>query len=982
MTVAAPISTSGNVKLIAGWDGNLTSPAMSASAFNYLTTGPLSAANVELSAPWGVTMAGALTATGNLTIRSPSGSVAAQTFVSTAPITYPVHVAGNTDVTAPIGSVTFADTGNQFNGLTIKAGYSVSVNANSSLVLGDIWAPGGLTMSATSAITQPSGTVDTRNATGLGNGGAVSITGSSVALNSVVADGSYSLFEISYSAGAGGNISVNATAGNLSGRFQARGAINGGLDATALNGGAGGNVTLVGTGGTVTLTSTGMDLSGGAGATNGLPGAAGRWLVYADSPAAVSKGGLTSNFRHYSATYANYQGQFVTESGNGFIYASAPGALQVDATLASGSASHVYGNTPDAVFGYTLSGFADSEDTAANIGLAGTASFDHSFLASTNAGSYLQKYASGLSSTLGYTFAAQNGFTYTVNQRPITVSTSAVTKTYDKTTSALGTPVVTVGSMVANDLLSGGTYAFTNANAGAGNKTVSVSGVTVTDGNAGANYLVTYAANTASTITPLAVTLTAPAISKTYDGTTAYTTQAANLTALSGTLIAGDTVTAAGMTYTNKNAGTANKGVTLNSVTLNDGNGGNNYTVTLAGNSISTITPASIALTAPVVSKTYDGTTAYTTAAADLTALSAGLFGGDTVSAATMQFADKNAGAANKAVSLTAATINDGNGGANYTVTALNGNSTSTITQAAVSNWIGGTSGLWSSSANWTALPDGTNVQSVSIPSGSTVTFDPAAASTTLQSISSLGTVAVSGSSLAVTGSLTTANFNQTGGAVSGAGSLTVNNSFSQSAGTIAMGGAVSIRQATGNLTVGSLSGASLTVEAVNGAVSQSGLWATTGLLRVNATNGINLTYFTNLPNQPYTTSTANGVSAALLNNTGTGNVQLVNAVPLDLQGATVANGNLVINNTGGFSNSGPISVTGGTLDIQSHSPLSINSTVTAGGSITLAALTQDVNGTSNITINSSDDIHCRRHIDSGLQQLHPEQRIERGAGH
>jgi hypothetical protein len=70
------------------------------------------------------------------------------------------------------------------------------------------------------------------------------------------------------------------------------------------------------------------------------------------------------------------------------------------------------------------------------------------------------------------------------------------------------------------------------------------------------------------------------------------------------------------------------------------------------------------------------------------------------------------------------------------------------------------------------------------------------------------------------------------------------------------------------------------------------------------------------------------------------------------MQGISLANGNLSINNTGGISNSGTINVDAGTVDILAHSPITISKAVTSSGNITLAALTPD--GTSNITLNGS----------------------------
>lgn len=107
--------------------------------------------------------------------------------------------------------------------------------------------------------------------------------------------------------------------------------------------------------------------------------------------------------------------------------------------------------------------------------------------------------------------------TLTINKANITISTSNVTKTYDGTTSAAGTTVVTSGSLYGSDVVSGGSFAFTDKNAGT-NKTVTVSGFSISDGNSGNNYNLTYADNTTSTINKADLTITANNDSKTYDG--------------------------------------------------------------------------------------------------------------------------------------------------------------------------------------------------------------------------------------------------------------------------------------------------------------------------------------------------------------------------------------------------------------------------------------------------------------------------------
>ena len=560
-----------------------------------------------------------------------------------------------------------------------------------------------------------------------------------------------------------------------------------------------------------------------------------------------------------------------------------------------------------------------------------------------------------------YIVSYQNNATSTIIPANLTVSTSNVTKTYNASTDMTGATgqgaVVVGGTLYSGDNLSGGSFAYTDKNAGAGTKSVSVSGVAVTDGVNSGNYNVSYQTNTTSTITPAVVTLTAPVVSKSYDGGLTYTTSAADLAALGTALLGSDTVSSATLAYADKNVGTGNKAVSLSGVTLNDGNGGNNYIVSTAGNTASTITPANLTVSTSNVSKTYNALTDLTGASGQGAVVVGGtLFSGDSLSGGSFAYTDKNAGTGNKTVTVAGVTVTDGVNSGNYNVTYQN-NTTSTINPASVSNWIGGSSGLWSSSANWDLQPEAANVLSVVIPAGKAVTFDASAATTTLQSLSGSGaSVMVTGGSLAVTGALTTASYtqaggslaidgpltassyNQSGGGVTGGGSVVVNGSFVHTAGSIAVAGPVSITQSTGNLAVGSISGGSIALTAAAGSITQSAPLASTGLLSANATGG-SIT----LDNP------ANAVAAFAASTSGVGNVALTNSHVLDVQGITVANGNLVLDNTGGWSNSGGISVPAGSIQIATHSPLAVNAAIAASGDIALSAMTPDT--TSNMSI-------------------------------
>jgi filamentous hemagglutinin family protein len=302
--------------------------------------------------------------------------------------------------------------------------------------------------------------------------------------------------------------------------------------------------------------------------------------------------------------------------------------------------------------------------------------------------------------------------TLTVKPKALTAAMSASNKVYDGGVTAAVTGSST--HIVAGDKVSfaNTSATFNNKNAGTG-KTVSVTGISISGDDAGNYALQNTTASTTAAITPKAITLTAGSVSKTYDGGLIYATQVADLTTLTNQLISGDSVSAATISYADKNAANGTKVVTLDAVTLSDGNSGGNYTVTRMGNSTSTITPKAITLSAGSVSKTYDGGLSYTTQVADLTTLTNQLISGDSVSAATISYADKNAANGTKVVTLDAVILSDGNSGGNYTVT-LAGNSTSTITQKALT-------------AAYTAsnkVYDGTRLATVSGASSDIITND------------------------------------------------------------------------------------------------------------------------------------------------------------------------------------------------------------------------------------------------------------------
>ena len=143
---------------------------------------------------------------------------------------------------------------------------------------------------------------------------------------------------------------------------------------------------------------------------------------------------------------------------------------------------------------------------------------------------------------------------------------------------------------------------------------------TVNDGNGGNNYTYTFVPVSTGAITAEALTITAVANTKVYDGTTTPRSADDHL----GQPARRDTAKFT-ETYSTTNVGT---GLTLTpSGTVNDGNGGNNYTYTFVPVSTGVITAEALTITAVTNTKIYDGTT---TAAAVPTITSGSLQGSDT----------------------------------------------------------------------------------------------------------------------------------------------------------------------------------------------------------------------------------------------------------------------------------------------------------------------------------------------------------------
>ena len=444
----------------------------------------------------------------------------------------------------------------------------------------------------------------------------------------------------------------------------------GAITAGLILGQAAANITLNGTvsasGGSDSLVLVaGGNFINNTGASALAPGA-GRWLVYSTNPASDTRGGLVYNFKQYNATYGVTP---VLGTGNGFLYSVAP---SITPSLI-GTVTKGYDGTTTATLAagnYAASGAIDGD----TVTLTGSGTYDTEHVGINKnvavTGLSIASATDGAATVYGYQLASTtaNANIGVITARAITVTAQTDTKGYDGTTTSVGVPLITSGTLAAGDT-SGFLETFDTKHVGMG-KTLTASGVVV-DGNSGNNYTVSFVTNATGVITARAITVTAQTDTKGYDG---GVTSVGVPLITSGMLVAGDT---SGFleTFNNKNVGTG-KTLTASGVVV-DGNSGNNYTVSFVTNTTGVITARAITVTAQTDTKGYDGTT---TSAGVPLITSGTLVAGDT-SGFLETFNNKNVGTGK---TLTASgVVVDGNSGNNYAVSFVT-DTTGVITARAI----------------------------------------------------------------------------------------------------------------------------------------------------------------------------------------------------------------------------------------------------------------------------------------------------------
>jgi len=397
----------------------------------------------------------------------------------------------------------------------------------------------------------------------------------------------------------------------------------------------------------------GKDFDNSAGGILSTSGTS-RWIVYSESPGATIKGGLTSDFRHYNAAYSNYQQEKVSESGNGFIYTSAPGTLSVSTTLAGGSASSVYGSAPTATYGFTLTS-ADNEDNVGNIGLTGSMILTGVPTATSNAGSYTISYGGGFSSSIGLTFSAGTGLKYIVEKRAISISADALSKTYGDADQTLTWMAETQAG--SRGLMPGDSFSGTLGRAAGENSGV----YAINQGTLGnSNYAIGYSGNNL-TIHPRPITLSATATGKIYGETDPKL--AVDIT--SGSL-GNETVSDALSDVTGTLTRQTGSSVGYYDIVLGSGKKTSNYAVTFeTGNNAFSITKRPINITADDKSKTYSITDPKLTWLAETKSNGRGMLSGDSFSGTLERTAGENVGT----YEITQGSLDN----ANYAITLVGG---------------------------------------------------------------------------------------------------------------------------------------------------------------------------------------------------------------------------------------------------------------------------------------------------------------------
>jgi hypothetical protein len=622
-----------------------------------------------------------------------------------------INVAGATSISAGANSITLTNNNNDFTGavsLNNSGPSDVAIKDTNAIVLGaSSVGSGTLTVTADGTITQ------TGSITQAAGAGATSVGAGANAIT-LTNPGNDFTGAVSLSNSGASDVSVvDANSLTLGASTVGRN----------LNAAAGGRLTVSGMLTTGGSTGTSIELSGAAftntaGAAALAPGAGSRFLVWSANTNPFGgatpddRGALAYDFKQYDATFGVTP--VAQATGNGFLYALAPtitpgltGTVSkaydgsTSATLAAGN--YAAGGAVDGdtvTLNNPTSGAYDTRNagTGKNVSVSGIA-----FVGATNGGKPVY----------GYQMAATtaNANIGEITAAPLTVTAQTDSRGYNGTTSSAVAPVVTGTQYDA--LGTAATQSYDNKNVGT-THVLTASGLLMNDGNSGNNYAITYVPSAATgVITVAPLTVTAQSDSRSYNGTTS----SAVAPVVTGTQY--DAIgTVATQTYDNKNVGTTHV-LSASGLVMNDGNSGNNYSITYAPSAASgVIIAAPLTVTAQSDSRGYNGTTSSAVAPV-VTGTQYDSVGTN----ATQTYDNKNVGTTH-VLSASGLVMNDGNSGNNYSITYAPSTATGVIIAAPLTVTAQTDSRGYNGTTSSSVLPVVTGTQYDALGTAATQSYD------------------------------------------------------------------------------------------------------------------------------------------------------------------------------------------------------------------------------------------------------------------
>ena len=255
------------------------------------------------------------------------------------------------------------------------------------------------------------------------------------------------------------------------------------------------------------------------------------------------------------------------------------------------------GTTAIAIAPVTLAGIIDGDIVSSGVTSAQAVSKNvgNNIAATTNAPNISINLGSTTLITSGYQLPAATPISLTVNITPanLTLTATTQTKIYDGGLTVSTSSGFTSTGLVGSENVSAVTLAYTDKNAGVGNKTISISNAVQGANTSLSNYNISYVYNTTSTINKATISFVSNIIAqdKSYDGTSVATlnTGLANFNGL----LAGDHLTVANATgvFSSTSVG-GNITVSIYGITLGGSSAGNYQLANTTAITTANVTPA------------------------------------------------------------------------------------------------------------------------------------------------------------------------------------------------------------------------------------------------------------------------------------------------------------------------------------------------------------------------------------------------------